>query len=121
VEGAYRRDGSEPAWLNGLAQAAVPLLDEGWGFTASTWLIKPTGLDLRASVSVGGPEGFDAAIASAFRYAAPELQRLPLSSPSPCTTFSAAGGAEMIAKDAASQELLRLGIRDCLMVFGADS
>jgi DNA-binding CsgD family transcriptional regulator len=121
VEAAYWLDGSEPAWLNRLAQAAVPLLDEGWGFTASTWFITPTGLDLRTSVSVGGPPGFDEAITNTFRHAAPDIQRLPFSAATPCTTFTAAGGAEMIAKDPGSQELLGLGIRDCLMVFGADA
>lgn len=121
LEAAYRLDGPETDWLRGVAETAVPLLDQGWGVTASTWCVKPDAIQLRSIVSLGGPAGFGEAVVKAMRDTAPDIQRLPLAGPSPCTSLSAAGGGKLVADDPGSQELIRLGIRDCLMVFGADS
>ncbi|MGH7435154.1 MAG: helix-turn-helix transcriptional regulator, partial [Polyangiaceae bacterium] len=93
----------------------------GWGVTASTWVVRPDAIELRAVASSGGPQGFGEAVASTLRNAAPEIQRLALSGPAPCTSLSASGGALLVADDPGSQDLVRLGIRDCLMVRGADS
>ncbi len=120
LEAAYRLGGSEEAWLRGVAEVTVPLLDRGWGVTASTWHVAPDAIQLRAVVSFGGPAGFGEAAERALRDTDPRIQRLPLST-APCTSLSEAGGAELVVDDPGSQALLRLGIRDCLMILGADS
>ena len=121
LEAAYRLDGSEEAWLGGIAEMAVPLLDQGWGVTASIWCVKPKELGLRAIVSLGGPDGFGEAVVKAMRETSPDIQRLPLAGSLPCTSLSASGGTERLDDDPGSQALIQLGIRDCLMVMGVDS
>lgn len=89
LEAAYRLSGSEEDWLLGIAEMAVPLLDQGWGVTASTWSVRADAMGLRAIVSLGGPDGFGEAVVKAMRDTSPDIQRLPLVGPSPCTSLSA--------------------------------
>src|ERR1041385_3006288 len=121
LEVAYKLDGSETSWLEGLAATAVTLLDQGWGVTASTWYTGSDKIELRAVVAMGGPPGFAVAAANTVRNAAPEIQGLALSAGTPCTTLSASGGAELVPHDPGSEALVRLGIRDCLIVRGGDT
>jgi DNA-binding CsgD family transcriptional regulator len=121
VEAAYRLDGSETSWLDGLATVAVTLLDEGWGVTASTWRTGLDTIELRAVAASGGPPGFGDAVTDTLRNASPAIQGRALSGQAAVTTLSANGAADLVPDDPGSRELVRLGIRDCLMVRGADA
>lgn len=120
IEAAYWLGGTEVEWLTGLAQAAAPLLDEGWGIAASAWNIDAHALKLRALAAVGGPPGFSDAVASVMANAGQSV-KMPLLWSGPCTSLSASGTAEIVQRDAGSQDLLRLGIQDSLTIQGVDS
>lgn len=65
IEAAYRLDGTETEWLAGLAEAAAPLLDDGWGIAAATAAVERQAVRVRDVVALGGPTGFvEAAIES---------------------------------------------------------
>jgi DNA-binding CsgD family transcriptional regulator len=120
IEAAYVLGGTETDWVLGLAQAAAPLLDEGWGVSATTWTAAPDGISLRAMSTVGAGSEVAEAAASAMRATGDEIQ-VALVRSGPCTSLGSMGGSRMVEQDSGSQGLIRLGIRDSLTILAPDS
>jgi DNA-binding CsgD family transcriptional regulator len=120
VEAAYRLDGTETEWLEGIASAAAPLLDEGLGIAASTWTAAPGTLQVQSIAALGGPAGFSEAVGNAVRRCDPRIT-LGMLRVAPCTSLNTSGTTELVEADASSQNLLRMGVRDCLAILGVDS
>jgi DNA-binding CsgD family transcriptional regulator len=118
LEAAYRLEGTETEWLEGLARAATPFLDEGWGVFASTWYLEPKTVRLRASVGLGGPPGMNEAAQAAGRESSSINFGMFLSGP--CSSLATIGAEKQVVADPGSRALLSLGIRDCLAVMNAD-
>jgi DNA-binding CsgD family transcriptional regulator len=123
IEAAYLLDGTEAEWVSGLANAAAPLIDEGWGVSATTWSARPDGITLRAMSTVGGGSELAEAAIDAMRATRGEIQ-VALVRSGPCTSLGSVvgsmGGSQMLAQDRGSQGLFRLGIRDSLTILAHD-
>jgi DNA-binding CsgD family transcriptional regulator len=120
IEAAYVLEGTESDWVAGLARAAAPLLDEGWGVTASTWTAKRDAPRLRTMSTIGGSAALADAALEAMRATSTDIQ-LALFRSGPCTSLGSTGGVRLIEQDRGSQGLIRLGIRDSLTILGADT
>ncbi|HMJ53831.1 MAG TPA: helix-turn-helix transcriptional regulator [Polyangiaceae bacterium] len=120
IEAAYILAGTESEWVESLARAAAPMLDEGWGLSATTWTAHPDGIVLRAMSTLGGPAALADAAVDAMRATRREIQ-LALVRSGPCTSLGSLGGSRLIEDDRGSQGLLRLGIRDSLTILAGDS
>jgi DNA-binding CsgD family transcriptional regulator len=120
VEAAYSLDGTESDWLGGIASAAAPVLDEGWGVAAATVVAQQGGFQIRAIAAVGGPPGFAEAVAMSNHSSRAEI-RAGIFRSAPCTSLSLSGGSRWIEEDPGSQLLLALGIRDVIATVGVDS
>jgi DNA-binding CsgD family transcriptional regulator len=118
LEAIYRVECTEHEWLEGLARALSPLLDDGWGVGASTWNVRSGAIHLRGAAIQGGPEGLAHAALEACR--SPAGVNLGIARSGPCTSLSQARVAEVAKGDADSQRLLSLGVCDGLFVLNTD-
>lgn len=118
VEAAYRIDGTETQWLEGLAEVATPLLGGELGVMACTFVIALGQVQVEKLICLGGPTGLTAAITSLFRDA-PGIMSVSFGA-GPCTTVSEAVGAAGMEAQSASQRMFDLGIRDAVGVLGID-
>jgi len=119
VEAAYRLDGTEMDWIAGMASIAAPLLDEGCGVGACTFLAVDGNVEFDAIATVGGDPGFHEAVIAACRETNTDITfRMYLSAP--CTSLATSGDAQRVESDPGSQKLLDLGIRDVLAVLGTN-
>jgi DNA-binding CsgD family transcriptional regulator len=120
VEAAYRLDGTETEWLEGIASAAAPLLDEGWGIAASTWAAAPGTLQVLSIAALGGHTGFSETVEYVVRHSDTRIT-LGMLRLAPCCSLDTSGTTALVEADAHSRGLLRLGVRDCLAILGVDS
>ncbi len=113
-------DGTETEWLVGIASAAAPLLDEGFGVVAWTWTLAPDTPHLQGMTVLGGPAGITEAVEDAAR-GVDRRVLVGLFHSAPCSSLDMSGTMEIVQTDTASRGLLSLGIRDCLAIMGVDS
>jgi DNA-binding CsgD family transcriptional regulator len=119
VEAAYRLDGTEAEWLEGLARAASLQVNEHCGVAAVTVHFESAGPRMRMVGCSGGPPTLPAAVAEYMRLARPEVLARTFGT-SPCTTIGTILGADELQADPASSVLFDLGIRDAMGVVGLD-
>jgi len=78
VEAAYQVDAPDDAWLVGVATAALPLLDEGFGLCAFEYVRSPDGLpEIARSHMMGVPPGLAELHSTIFRTMPPEIRQRP--------------------------------------------
>jgi DNA-binding CsgD family transcriptional regulator len=119
VEAAYRLDGTESEWLDGLARAASAQIDDHCGVAAATVQVDLTGARLRVLKVRGGPAELSNAVTEYMQRAQPHVLAQTFSG-RPCTTIGAILGRRQIDVDPASQILFDIGIRDAMGVVGTD-
>lgn len=64
VEAIYRIESDPETWLTGILEAALPLMDEGFGLSAGMYDAAGPSLSVEAFVSVGTPPGSSESIAA---------------------------------------------------------
>lgn len=120
IEAAYRLDGTEAEWLDGLASAGAALLDQKLGVTAVTVELNGGQLRLRHATSLGGPPELHQATTDFLRQADPGFMFRAFRFASVSTMTRASGGTEALQAQVASDGLFRLGIGDAIGVLGLD-
>jgi DNA-binding CsgD family transcriptional regulator len=124
VEAAYRVDGSDEDWLQGIAEASLPVLNRGRGIVA-TWLAK----DEHAGPTFAGTPigvGMDDRILQKLGQsmaAVPPERRARAVASSPCSTLSESlGEGERFRQDAVAREFLQpYGVFDVMWIAASDA
>jgi DNA-binding CsgD family transcriptional regulator len=119
VEAAYRLDGTEAQWLEGLARAASSQVTGHCGVAAVSVHVDPAGPRLRKVACSGGRPTLPGAVTEYMRLARPEVLARTFGA-SPCTTIGAVLGEDELEADPASRVLFDLGIRDAMGVVALD-
>jgi DNA-binding CsgD family transcriptional regulator len=120
VEATYRIDGTDSEWLQGIAAAVAPLLDDGLGISALTTEARAGRVFIRDAACVGGSPELHEAVASYAGNARPSVL-LDAFRFARCSSMSvAAGGRHCLSEDPASLAFACLGIRDALGILGID-
>jgi DNA-binding CsgD family transcriptional regulator len=93
IERAYSLEGSEEAWLSGLAEAARPVLERGLGILAFTYRARPNApLEVRAVAGSGISDGLLGTAVPFHRATPPEMVEATYLRRSGCASASEASG-----------------------------
>jgi DNA-binding CsgD family transcriptional regulator len=119
IEAAYRIELPEMEWLQGIAAAALPLLDDGFGINAYLYERRADGtVSLWSPVLVGADPDLFAALAAITLEEPTSLTRLH--SGPPCSSVSRELGAQALRSGTFERSVAHFGVRDVLGVLGGD-
>src|SRR5450755_4886389 len=99
VEAAYQVDAPDEKWLVGLAEAARPHLDQGFGLSAFEFLRRPDGLpEILQCRRIGMPPELDEIYSTVFEKMDPQIRQRPFRM-GPCITGSQLMGMRQEFRD----------------------
>jgi DNA-binding CsgD family transcriptional regulator len=122
VEAAYEVDAPDEKWLSGLADAARPFLDQGFGLSAFEFLRDADGLpEILQCRRIGMPPGLDEIYSTVFERMDPRIRQKPFRM-GPCITGSQLMGMRKEFRDHPymKQHVQKFGMYDTIWITAAE-